>query len=347
MEKTFTRILFSGWTMVKRAGLAFALLAAGANFAGAQAPVNDECVDAINISDGALLPGQATLTATTSPPFQNCDGDPAHGDLWYKVTSGNSTNDINVTIDAGFGIAFVFSQYFEGSCGTLSSLGCSFGSNLTITPTPNTTYYIRIYEFNGGSMTFDIQASGNIVLPVTMGKLSAALARDNSALLYWATYKEENNRGFDIERSSDGKNFGKIGFVPAQAPGGNSSRELPYRFEDKSPIEGTVYYRLQQKDMDGVAAFSNIVQVNGNRMNNVELYPNPVTTRFTLKLPEQGDVVQTGALITITDLSGKVLWRRTASANRYDIDMTSFPAGTYFLRYTDRGHTTVRKVIKN
>lgn len=344
MEHMLTKLLSSGSAPVKRIGLIVALLTGCTGWAQAQA--NDECAGAINLSDGLLLTGQSTMNASASAP-DNCEGDPVNGDLWYKVTSDNSNSDITIAVDAGFGFALIYVQYFDGACGTLNSLGCSFGG-LTISPNPNTTYYIRIYEANGGTANFDIQASGNIVLPVTMGKVSAKLTYDNKTRLSWTTYSEQHNHGFSVERSIDGKSFQEAGFVPAQSSGGNSMEVLSYQYTDPVAVGRVAYYRLKQVDMDGKATFSNTVQVT-NKMAGDELYiyPNPATDRVILDIKGWNEGLKYNVSVTLTDLSGRILWHPATAAARYDIDMSAFPAGTYLLRYASPENTIVRKLIKN
>ena len=67
---------------------------------------------------------------------------------------------------------------------------------------------------------------------------------------------ENGTETFDIERSTDGKNFKNVGSVAAN---GHSHDPQSYTFLDKSlPLStATVfYYRLKVKDFDGASNFS-------------------------------------------------------------------------------------------
>ena len=57
---------------------------------------------------------------------------------------------------------------------------------------------------------------------------------ENRAQLTWSTATEVNNKGFEIEKSSDGQSFAGIGFV-----GGNGTSSLVsnYRFTDIKVLE--------------------------------------------------------------------------------------------------------------
>lgn len=345
MKKMFTGFSPFKWALLRRYSLTLTLLAGCGSFAIAQAPVNDDCNNAIDLSNGSQLINQTNLDATTGLPELDCDGNSATVDVWYKVHSGSTNGDITVTVDAGFGFILLCKQYFSGSCGSFTSLGCAFG-DLVITPTPNTTYYFRIFEINSSQVDFSIQASGNISvpLPVTMSKLNGEVA-DRKTLLSWNTFMEQNNNGFDIERSSDSRNFQKIEFVPTQSPNGNSSVKLAYTFTDIASPNGTAYYRLVQTDRDGKTTYSNIVKINNNKDQEVQInmYPNPANNRLNIGLNK---VSNSSARLTVTDVTGKVVWSSFARENNYSIDLTSFTSGMYLLRYTGDGNTTVQKFIK-
>ena len=66
-------------------------------------------------------------------------------------------------------------------------------------------------------------------LPVSLTSFSG-YKEGNSNKLLWTTASENNNNGFEVQRSSDGANFTAIGFVVSKAIGGNSTSELNYNF---------------------------------------------------------------------------------------------------------------------
>lgn len=140
------------------------------------------------------------------------------------------------------------------------------GNNLT---TVKFTVYLRSTDThswkvtNGGSPPqtnqwgdeFDISVSldeSSIALPVKLSAFSAAAA-NNGINLNWTTVSEINNKGFDIEKSTDGKVFNKIGYAASKAVDGSNSLPLTYTFADNAPAAGTNYYRLHQIDIDGTS----------------------------------------------------------------------------------------------
>ncbi len=131
-------------------------------------------------------------------------------------------------------------------------------------------------------------------LPVELLSLAAYL-HEGRVYLRWATATEENNYGFDIERSvvSRGAGWNKVGFVP----GSGTTTELHwYEYEDDLSAfiayTGVIYYRLRQVDTDGKYDYSPVVEVSmSNTPRHARLYPsypNPVNNVMTLEwyIPE-------------------------------------------------------------
>ncbi len=117
-------------------------------------------------------------------------------------------------------------------------------------------------------------AEESVPLPVQYVNFSVAKQGAN-VQLNWTTANEENNRGFEIQRSSDGANWVNLGFVPGV---GNSQTAVNYQYTDIDPGNGTFYYRLQQTDYDGHTQLSKVVQVSFDGSSILQLlqnHPNP------------------------------------------------------------------------
>lgn len=66
-------------------------------------------------------------------------------------------------------------------------------------------------------------------LPVTFGTISPRIV-NNTLVINWSTLSETNNNHFNIEISTDGRSFTKIGQVKSTAVDGNSDGVLNYEF---------------------------------------------------------------------------------------------------------------------
>lgn len=95
----------------------------------------------------------------------------------------------------------------------------------------------------------------DITLPITLLNFSAART-ENTVLLIWQTAMELNNAYYTIERSVDGSKFEAIGKLDGS---GTTTTINTYQFKDESAPTATLYYRLQQTDVDGQCTYSKII----------------------------------------------------------------------------------------
>ncbi|MGZ5282272.1 MAG: T9SS type A sorting domain-containing protein [Bacteroidia bacterium] len=163
------------------------------------------------------------------------------------------------------------------------------------------------YKFAVGDTSGLALLNNTVALPVDLISFTAVKQADDMAMLNWSTAWEINNDRFEIERSTNGISWNKIGFVTGK---GNSTQINNYSFPTSlahinSPV---VYYRLKQIDFNGQFEYSAIrtlrLNVSAAAMS-VELYPNPARSKIFVKLEKipVGEM----ATISIIDMSGKVL----------------------------------------
>ena len=244
-------------------------------------------------------------------------------------------------------------------------LGHSASSSLTdqITIPANVnpgTYRLRFRSISGGTLNSTLSPDANVndgttidfllktipvPLPVEMSELSGFLD-NNKANLYWETYKEVDNQGFELQKSIDGKNFETIGFVKSQAVDGNSASILKYEFVDQKVINKETYYRLKQVDIDKSFNYSNVISLKPrNIKDDLKLlaYPNPF--KNTLILTRQNGKVDI-AKISIIDISGKIVLEKNMDTDKINIETQNLPNGTYFIKYEDGVSNTIIKVNK-
>jgi hypothetical protein len=168
-------------------------------------------------------------------------------------------------------------------------------------------------------------------LPVLLTGFSAVV-QNGTTLLNWTTASERNNKGFNIERSSNGVNFATIDFVQARDHG-NSTLSATYQFTDFKPLPGENYYRLRQVDFDGQFAYSPIRKVHIGDMNNFTVYPNPVPAEFFIKTNTSGPVQ-----IIIYDANGRSLMQQQVqgmAGQGVSVRRPTLPAGIYFMEARD------------
>ncbi|NML67907.1 T9SS type A sorting domain-containing protein [Hymenobacter sp. RP-2-7] len=176
-------------------------------------------------------------------------------------------------------------------------------------------------------------------LPVTLVSFTAQ-AQGPDALLRWTTASELRNDRFEVEASTDGQAFGRIGTV---AGAGTSSLAHHYQLVDPALAHyaaSPVYYRLRQVDTDGTFSYSPVRAVAVPRLASLALFPNPATQAATLT----GAVP--GTPVTVLDAVGRLVLRVPAdSAGTATLVLpTGLAAGVYVVR---TGQQTLRLTVAN
>lgn len=164
-------------------------------------------------------------------------------------------------------------------------------------------------------------------------------------ILQWATANEFNNQGFEVQRSSDGKEYTTIAFVKGA---GTASQLHEYSFTDAGAPQHVSYYRLQQLDNNKESRFSRVITVNNaNSRLSLEYYPNPVKNSLMIQLQsaERGLV-----RVRLRGLDGKVLREQQLMKNQEAVscklDVQEFNTGVYFMEIEMAGVKEVRMILK-
>lgn len=191
---------------------------------------------------------------------------------------------------------------------------------------PTTNVYSQKITFNyanGASPNIAalIVAPSGSVLPIKLINFSAK-EYNGSSNLSWATSFELNNKGFNIQHSTDAANFSVIGFVNSK---GNSNTTTNYNFKHHNPGLSKNYYRLQQIDIDGKITYSNIEIVDiKNSKKIVSIYPNPTSEVINIRSNEKI------SLIELLDVSGRMIQSFSSSQTKIDVRMLT--NGMYVLK---------------
>ena len=223
----------------------------------------------------------------------------------------------------------------------------------TVTVPSNGNYFIGFHVLsiaNQASLYVDdVQLSGG-TLPVSFTNFTGH-NEGSKNILKWSTSSEINNKGFEVERSADGKSFSKIAFVASKSESGNSTVQLSYGFTDEKPFSGTNYYRLKQMDKDGKVMYSDVVVLK-NKIADFKianLYPNPARSEVKMIIT----ATNAGrATIVISDLTGKIISQLpvqlAVGENNQTIKVQSLANGTYLIKViAESGLETVQRFVKH
>ncbi|WP_299990018.1 T9SS type A sorting domain-containing protein [uncultured Pontibacter sp.] len=191
---------------------------------------------------------------------------------------------------------------------------------------------------------YTLYSSSIIPLPVELTSFNAR-RHTKGVMLTWETASELDNKGFEVQVSTNARDFKAIDFVESKV--GTTSLKQNYSFLDTKAVSGTRYYRLKQIDFDGTSSFSAIkaVALDGYSAN-VSAYPNPFDDVVVVTL--NGSEART-VQVVLLDAMGKVLQQRTeeTAGNSISVDMTGVKTkGMYILHVLDNDTKHTFKLMK-
>jgi hypothetical protein len=201
-----------------------------------------------------------------------------------------------------------------------------------------TTHYI--YNDLAGPVTFkSATAALPGALPVTLVDFTVK-KEGEVAQLSWATSYETNSDFFEIQRSSDTKNWRSLDRITA---GAESRMVRRYNYTDNRPEAGANFYRLKMVDKDGSFALSKIHDLTFANGIETTLYPNPVLEKLKIKVDNWNDI----AGVKLYNNQGKTFFESASALSAREIDMKGFPSGIYMVQVKRlNGSVNVIKVIK-
>ncbi len=228
------------------------------------------------------------------------------------------------------------------------------GTSVNVTGlTALTGYTFDVYEYNGKYMHVRFAnaiSSSTTTTPVKLVSLKATKINED-VLVNWTTASEVNNRGFNVERSVDGKTFEFIGFVKGS---GNSSVTRNYTLQDANAFATTgvnkLYYRLKQLDNNGKFEYSQVVTVQNDNDLTAEIvtYPNPFSDKLSIEIK---GAKAGNASIQVMDISGRLImsFDKTILDGNQTLTLDGLAPlsqGVYFVRVSASGLNHVTKLIK-
>lgn len=183
-------------------------------------------------------------------------------------------------------------------------------------------------------------------------KLGSFTVKKNGTMaeLNWVTLSETKNDRFEIERSTDGVNFSKVGEVKGA---GTTTSSTSYQFNDPigSLSAGIIYYRLRDIDIDGKPSFSKIValKLNGSlAVKDFSVYPNPFTSNIKVNI---NSTKETAMTIRISNASGQSLINRVVTLQPGENvvvikDLDALKTGIHFMEIISDDGRIVQKLMK-
>lgn len=194
-------------------------------------------------------------------------------------------------------------------------------------------------------------ASSTMIHPLPVHLLNFYAKRENTKnILSWEAISEENNSGFEIQRSLDGfKTFKLLGFVKAALL---DSGIQTYSFIDSESLQSGVYYRLKQIDANGDFRFSIVKYLEPvkEKPSVTRLFPNPTTGDVVLIVEEH----ELAKFITYQIISSQGVLKVSKKAVKNDLiseslsyDINHLNSGVYNIILSNGSKIHRFKLIKN
>ena len=221
-----------------------------------------------------------------------------------------------------------------------------------VKPTTGTSYILQ--QTINGCFSADTVTIGVLVLlkfigyelritNTVGGSLPSTLGEGLGVRSIWQTSNEINISHFNIQRSTNGKDFETIGKVKA-----NNKSYNEYGFTDdlktKDQYPKTLYYRIESIDKDGKISYSETKQIRLNQLTNkpINIYPNPTKGLVHISIPREEKGVWN---IKVQDVTGRILQTKTTSAFTKTMDLVvSNQTGLYYITLENK--TTNKKIVE-
>lgn len=235
------------------------------------------------------------------------------GNIYESVDTGNTWANITSEIGTGFSDIYAPYSYY---CIPVGEIGLILNYlDTTIVP-------VELINFNGK-------------------------VNDSNVHLSWQTITEKNNRGFEVQRSTNKIDWRGIGFIRGE---GTSTEKQNYFFEDNNVEKQLYYYRLKQIDYDGSYFYSDIIEVKIS-LNNFELlqnYPNPANPTTIIKYVVP---VESFIELSLYDIKGEkvsdlFIGEKQPGIYSTEIDIRNLASGVYFYTLkSNKGFTQTKKLL--
>jgi hypothetical protein len=316
--------------------------------------------------------GDFTGYSTATNPGKLSGADPEDGNYGGATGSSNSRVLVITNLPDSSNDALV---YYNGT------------TPIILVPNPSSTdssykywnaaaNYYQIPDFHPSNLAVFMRKNGHMAFSFTYGWLDSAnllgaLAtysvsaysplpvtwlgfeakwEGNDAILNWSTAQETDNKYFEVQRSTNGKDFEYLYTIEAsEAQGVNY-----YQYIDTNALKqhsSTLYYRIKQTDWNGESSYSivkSLAKRNNVNTTTYSVYPNPFITNYNIVIGTSDDKT---ILCNIQSIEGKIVF-----TNKYNLrkgsnllnitEMESLPAGMYIITISDGKESEILKITK-
>jgi uncharacterized repeat protein (TIGR01451 family) len=313
---------------------------------GAGAALNSVIVDTLPLGV-TYIANSIQIVASSGTGITGAKTDAAGDDQAWISTTASGRQYITFNIGAGA----------NSSAGGTLSAGDSYQVQFQVL-TPANKYELVTIS-NTAYITAQSQTLANIVnqstvvistaLPVKLGNFTAVKSGSN-ALLNWTTLSELDNDHFNIERSTDGVNFEKMGTV-----NGSGTTALSHNYDYTDPLtglSGIIYYRLEDVDLMGYSTYSNVIalRLDGSALSvSFSIYPNPFVSNIKISV---NSTKETTGNVIVNNIAGQQVYTQAVTLQNGQNtiivnNLGGLRPGMYIINFITEDGRIAQKIIKN
>lgn len=170
----------------------------------------------------------------------------------------------------------------------------------------------------------------NAPLPASLVAFNGKLQNDQGHLTW--TVNDEDNQGYYVEKSIDGRSYQQIGFVAAQ---NGAAMQKRYSFTDPAKAAAVQYYRLAIRGRNGVSKYSSVVKLQKNGLGvGIQVFPTLVKDIINIKYSQPSTE---RVSIEVYNFLGARVMNKITAAQDDQINIGQLPSGNYQLMIRSAG----------
>ncbi len=224
--------------------------------------------------------------------------------------------------------------------------GTNFGFTYNFT-VPGVYYLVVSFYKNVVTGPYAVTLSPVTTVPVKLVSFTAEKKSAVSNLVKWSTAEELSVERYQVQRSTDGKNFTDLSGASQLAR--NSSVNTTYDFTDGAPVAGLNFYRIKIFEKNGHFTQSNVAVVNNKRSSSaiIKVFPNPAVDFLYV---ETKATAAGKAIISIVNAAGETMSSKEYILNNqpvFTLDVRTLARGKYFVKTVIDNEQTISTFIKN
>ena len=259
------------------------------------------------------------------------------GNTPFTWTYNEGATTLTATLNGNF--AQSASNIFQIK--NLKILAASPSTNPTAGGNVNVTTPTAINTITDNDKTSSYTFTSSAILPVELFSFDASIQSNCEAKLVWTSAEESKFDYYQLEESTDSKNFNQLG-NNQKSKGRNSKYEQIA--ELKAAKGSNVYYRLKMVDLDKSVHYSKTVGVQGDcskKNGKILITPNPANNTIQVK------GFSSKGVMYIYDMTGRlVLTSAVSEAGNQQIDIADLAKGTYLIQVTSNEGMFYSKMVK-